>query len=213
MAKYIQGIHDFLNDLCKKGLTGYFPPEEIDRAVYNASKDLYLVEYRRYEETQELTDSFAVFKSDPLALSINSSTGQANYPNDYNHLTNMLCPTSLTGEVKEIDDGMVGRKLTNPNTPPTLQYPICVLYDTYIQFYPFTVTGVTMTYLRDPIQPVYAYTIVSGRYEYNDSASVDIEWRVTDQNKVTMRALKFLGITLDDATLAQFGELQQKDNE
>lgn len=211
MAKYIQGIHDFLNLLERKGLTGYFPPEEIDLAVYNASKDLYLVEYRKFEETQEITDTFAVFKSDPLPLTIVS--GQASYPSDYNHLVGLLCPTAANGIVQEIDEGMIGLKLSNPVTPPNLQYPCCVLENSYIQFYPSNTTGVTMTYLKDPIQPVYAYTIVAGRYVYNDSASIDIEWRVTDQNKVTMRALEYLGITLDDATLAQFANMEQKQNE
>lgn len=211
MAKYIQGIHDFLNLLERKGLTGYFPPEEIDIAVYNASKDLYLVEYRKFEETQEITDSFTVFKSNPLLLTITS--GQATYPSDYKHLVGLLCPTAANGIVQEIDEGMIGLKLANPITPPTLLYPCCVLENTYIQFYPGNVTGVTMTYIKNPIQPSYAYTIVGGRYVYNDSASIDIEWGVTDQNKVTMRALKYLGITLDDATLAQFGDLIQKENE
>jgi hypothetical protein len=213
MAKNIQGMHDFLNLLYRKGLTGYFPPLEIDVAIYNASKDLYLVEDRKYELTQELTDTFAVFKSTPLPLTI-PSNGQYPYPDDYNHLIGMLCSTSLNGIVQEIDEGMIGLKLANPLTPPTLQYPCCVLENDYIQFYPnSSITGVTMTYLKYPIQPVYAYTIVNGRYVYNDSASVDVEWRITDINKVTIRALEYLGITLSDQVLAAFGDSIQKKNE
>lgn len=212
MAKNISGIHDMINLLAKKGLTGYFPPEDIDKAVYKASNDLFNEEFKKYEETQEISDSLAVFKSNPTLLTIDGN-GQSPYPDNYRHVTEMLCTSSLTGEAKEIDTAMLGRKLNNPNTPPTLQYPIFSLYSSYIQFYPVTIANVSIVYLKTPLQPIYAYTIVSGRYEYNDSASVDVEWNTTDINKVAMRALSVMGITLDDTVLAQFGELQQKDNE
>jgi hypothetical protein len=212
MAKNIQVIHDMINLLARKGLTGYFPPEDIDQAVYKASNDLFMVEYRKYEQTQEISDSLAVFKSNPTLLTIDSN-GQTNYPANYRHVTEMLCTTSATGEVKEIDTAMLGRKLNNANTPPTLQYPIFTLYSTYIQFYPVTVSNVSIIYLKAPVQPVYAYTIVDGRYVYNDSASVDVEWYTTDISKVTMRALEVMGVVLDDSILAQFGMQQEKDNE
>ena len=212
MAKNISVIHDMINLVIRKGLTGYYPPEDIDKAVYKASNDLFNMEFKKYEETQEVSDSLAVFKSNPTLLTIDGN-GQSPYPANYRHVTEMLCTSSLTGEAKEIDTAMLGRKLNNPNTPPTLQYPIFSLYSSYIQFYPITITNVSIVYLKTPIYPMYAYTIVGGRYVYNDSASIDVEWNTTDINKVALRALEVMGITLDDATLAQFGMQQEKDNE
>ncbi len=60
---------------------------------------------------------------------------------------------------------------------------------------------------------MYAYTIVNGREVYDDTNSVDVEWNVTDQSKVTFRALSILGITLSDSDLTQFGLVETKSNE
>jgi hypothetical protein len=96
--------------------------------------------------------------------------------------------------------------------PPSTEFPICVFYKTYIQFYPETgVEDISMTYLMKPVEAVYAFDITNDREVYNDGASVDIEWREQDINKIIMRTLQILGINLSDAELTNFAI--QKSNE
>ncbi len=209
MAKFIKNMHDLVDLLTAKGKTGYFPRVDIDLAVYAASKDLFDKEYDVYQATKKITDSMGVFLSNPTTMTVDGF-GQVNIPADYLHATSITGGT-VGWPVSEMDEATLALRINDPLCPPTAEYPICKFYKTYIQFYPITLTGIKMTYLKNPIQPVYAYDVVDGREVYDDAASVDIEWNVTDQNKVTMRALEILGITLSEQDLTQFAMVKSKE--
>lgn len=208
--KYIKSIHDLIDLLTKKGKTGYIPRVDIDIAVYTASKDLFREEYRLYEQNQEISDSLTPFKTDPTTLTPNGS-GQATKPADYLHCTSIRAGNY---DVDIIDEAFIGNKLIDEICPPALDFPVCVFYKTYIQFYPITgLTGVKITYLKNPIAPVYAYTLVNGREVYDHANSVDIEWNVSDQDRVTKGALAILGIVLSDQEITGFALEEKKNND
>lgn len=211
MAKKIKDIHDLVDLLTKKGRTGYYSRDEIDLAIYTASKDLFDAYYRVYEMNRRISDSMSVFLSDPTTATLNGS-GQWTYPVDFIHEVNITAGTS--GKVvMEVDQSQAALKINNPLVPPTADYPVFVAYATYLQFYPTTLTGVKVTYLKPPVRPVYAVTISSGREVYDDANSVDVEWNLTDISKVTMRTLSALGVSLEDMNLTQWSEMKEKDNE
>ncbi len=206
--KYIKSIHDLIDLLTLKGKTGYIPRVDIDIAVYTASKDLFREEYRLYEQTQEISDSLTPFKADPTTLTLDVN-GKATKPADYLHCTSMR---SGTITVEEIEEAFIGEKLNDDLCPPEASFPVCVFYSTYIQFYPITISGVKITYLKNPVAPLYAYDLVNDREVYNDTNSIDVEWNVGDQGRVTLRALSLLGITLSDQELTGFSLEEQKNN-
>ncbi len=207
--KYIKSIHDLIDLLTAKGKTGYIPRIDIDTAVYTASKDLFREEYRLYEQNQEISDSLTPFKTDPTPLTLDGD-GKATKPVNYLHCTSMRAGTIT---VEEIEESFIGEKLNDDLCYPTLDYPIFILYKTYIQFYPANIPVVTITYLKNPVAPVYAYDIVNGREVYNDTNSVDVEWNVGDQARVTRRALAILGVTLSNQELSGFALEELKNNE
>ncbi len=69
------------------------------------------------------------------------------------------------------------------------------------------------SYLKLPVQPIYAVTIVNGREVYDDVNSVDIEWNGIDITKVSTRALSILGINLEDLKLVEWSEAKETKNE
>jgi hypothetical protein len=207
--KYIKYIHDLIDLLTKKGKSGYFPRVDIDTAVYTASKQLFDEEYKKYEINQEVSDSLKVFQTDPTSLSLDGA-GKVNKPADYLHVTSLRDSTNK--DIDVIAEAFIGTRLDDEICPPEVGFSICVFYKTYLQFYPIGTTGVKITYLKNPVQPVYAYTVVNGREVYDDTNSVDVEWNVSDQSKVTMRALAILGVALSDSELAQFGIVEAKIN-
>jgi hypothetical protein len=209
MPKFIKNIHDLVDLLTAKGKTGYIPRVDIDLAVYAASKDLFDVEYSKYQTSKKITDSMSVFLSDPMTLTVDV-LGQEDIPDDYLHATSITGGT-YGNPVREMDEATLALKRNDPLCPPDAEYPICKFYKDYIQFYPITLTNIKLTYLKNPIQPVYAYTIEDDREVYDDASSVDIEWNVTDQNKVTMGALQILGVTLSEQDLTQFAMVKAKE--
>lgn len=94
--------------------------------------------------------------------------------------------------------------------PPTKKYPIGEFYDTYIQVYPVNVQKVMLTYLREPLTAVWAYTIVNNRPVYNAAGSTDIDVPYLNKNDLAMIYLKYQGINLSDMQLTAFADQMEK---
>jgi len=69
-----------------------------------------------------------------------------------------------------------------------------------------------LEYFKAPAKPLYAYTPVGSRYEYDDAASVDIEFSHLLFNDIKKRVLSGLGINLRDRDLTIYSE-QSKAND
>lgn len=208
MAKYIEEIHTFVNFLTGKGQTGYFSPEEIDGAVYEASKDLFNDRYVQFAQTKRLTDDLSPFKSNPTLLTIDTD-GHADKPVDYLYAV-AITSGATNVKVEEIEDAFIGNELNDPLCGPEVEYPICAFYDEYIQFYPITgLSNVKITYLKSPVKPLWAYTIVNDRPVYDDASSVDVEWNAQNIRELTTRTLKYLGVTLREGELVQFAQISE----
>jgi hypothetical protein len=202
MAKKIKEIHDQVNLLTAKGRTGYHTPKEIDIAVYMASKILYNEMYRFYEETDEISDSMSVFLSNPTLLTLTS--GDAQVPDDFVHEVGYISANGK--QVKRVTHAQLAKKLQSALTPVTVDYPVCVFYSTFIRFYPTTLTNVYMTYLKKPVEPLYAFTVSSGRPVYDDDNSIDVEWGQDDITKLTNKTLEILAQNLSDPALLQYAK-------
>ncbi len=207
MAKKIKEIHDQINLLTVKGRTGYHTAAEIDIAVYMASKELYNDYFRFFEKENALHDSLRPFTTDPTVITL--SAGQYTLPADFIHDIGQITSGANDVSVDVVDRSALAKRRENELVPPTVDYPICTYYNTYIQFYPTSITNVKFSYLKKPVQPVYATTIVNGREVYDDVNSVDVEWIETDLAKVTTRAMSVLGINLEDMKLVQWSEMKE----
>lgn len=210
MAKFINDIHEFIDFLTGKGQTGYHTPEEIDNAVHVASRELFNEMRKVFEQTRIVTTDLIPFFSDPTQLTL--TNGQATYPPGFKYTA------SFSGgpngrPIKEVDKAMLANKINDPLCPPSADYGVCVYYKNHIQFYPTNISNVEVAFLKEPVKPVWAYTVVNGRYVYDDTSSVDIEWGEQNHNQIMMRALSHLGINLRENELMQFAEIQKKETE
>lgn len=209
MAKKIKEIHDLVEFLTTKGRIGYNTAEEIDLAVYTASKWLYDFYYAMFDENNALHDSLRPFTSDPTVITLTND--QYILPVDFVHEIGDITAGGIFVDV--VDRAAQAKRINNASFPPTPQHPICTFYNTYVQFFPTGLTNIKFAYLRLPVQPVYATTIVNGREVYDDSSSVDIEWNGIDITKVSTRALSILGINLEDLKLVEWSEAKEGKNE
>lgn len=203
MAKFIKDIHDFVNFLTGKGQTGYHSPEEIDEAVYFASRDLFDEKYKLYQINQLSTDDLKPFSSGPTTITIDVN-GQFALPVDYFHLSSIGFGTSYT-RIEQVEDAFLSNKLNDPLCGPDASHPIVIMYDQYMQFYPISgISSPKFNYLKTPVRPVYAYTIVNDRPVYDDGSSVDVEWNTGNQSELALKTLNYLGINLREGELVQY---------
>jgi len=105
--------------------------------------------------------------------------------------------------------------LLSPLTQPTTDFPIYLYENDTLFVYPTTIqTGVTISYLKKPVDVVWAYTTGSlGQFIYDTITSVDFELNVSEQTNVMTRVLAYSGIIINDPTIIQTaaGEIQKEE--
>jgi hypothetical protein len=215
----IKTVWDLTRALCKKHNTAYLDPDQfnlyINRAQVTKFMELYgnPQEYQpglpapriAYEVTQKVTDDLRQFKKEAI-LTVDSD-GKSNYPADYVH-TLSIGKNDRPIEVVRQELEMYRR--SSKIVGPTVHDPICVLKETYYQFYPKDIASAELSYLRQPQEAKFAVTIVSGRPVYDPTLSINLEWPDVAVNDIVMRALSYIGISIKDAEILQYAETLKK---
>ena len=99
----------------------------------------------------------------------------------------------------------VTQLLLSPLTQPTTDFPIYLYENDTLFVYPTTIqTGVTISYLKTPADPVWGYGVGTlGQFEYSAGTSTDFELNISEQTNVITRILAYAGIIINDPTIIQ----------
>lgn len=208
----IDEVYQFVNFQANKNQSGNITPQQFSLAAFRAQQEFINKEYRLWQNTREVTDALSPFLM-PVVLSPNTD-GQIFYPADYMHIVSLRAlyfknNVAIPVEVREVSDDDAGDVFMSPIVNPTLKYPVINYYDSYIQIYPKNVASIQFTYFRYPAQPVWAYTMVSGRPIYDPSNSVQFEVRSEFLNEVAEMICSYFSIFLRDQSLTQYAEMQK----
>jgi hypothetical protein len=231
----IKTVWEIVRFLCKKNNTAYLDPDQFNLVINRAQMTKFMemygnpVEYQpgapaprvAYEVTQKVTDDLKQFKQEKV-LTINKY-GQAPYPENYVHTLSLgsryykqtedckegetevfIAPIEVVNQDKEM------QRRASRIVGPTKKSPICILKDTYFQFYPENIGSVQLSYLRQPREARYGVTIVSGRPVYDQATSVDLEWPDVAVNDIVMRALSYIGLSIKDGDITQYAETKKQ---
>jgi hypothetical protein len=182
-----------------------------------------------------LVDSTATFLSDGLTAGdvvVNGNTGAVST------ITNVVSNTLIalssniftaagqiyniySKAVKEADKVSVG-KITMLNasslTSPTEFYPSYTLEEETIKLFPDTIDAkgkVECVYFRYPKTPKWTYiTLVSGEPAFDQSQPdyQDFELPFSDNYIIVMKILQYCGISIRETEVAQFGMIQEQQN-
>ena len=84
-------------------------------------------------------------------------------------------------------------------------------YEGNYNFLPNTVTSVSIDYICDVTDVIWAFTLDgAGRQVYNAGASVQPKWDATSIIEITKRSLTQLGVSFKDADFTNFGRTAQQ---
>lgn len=111
--------------------------------------------------------------------------------------------TTANVDILRVDHSKLASKLNSSIDAPTLTKPCFNEVGTNYKFYPSSLTSASITYLRLPNSPVWGYTTVGGRPVYDAGSSVQSEWNDADLNKIIMRAVGLIGVSINDQLLIQ----------
>jgi len=219
----IKEIHDFILLLLNKHNTGYATPEEIDTALDRAQMWYFNRLYGNIEEyqpgrpvprvaygmTQALHDHLAPFKESDTdnttsgGLLVISNT-------DYMHL---LAISKANKTIPILSEDEVAYRLDSYILAPTSSEPIAKISgDGRVQLYPKEAhSDIDIDYLVRPAKPVFGYTQSGRTITYNSGTSTQMQWNEPALNAIIMRAVNYLGVSLEDGLAVQYseGKIQQ----
>lgn len=212
--------YTLLNFYINKEQGGWYSPEELTRIVDRAQRTLYNTYYTKYATSQRLDDALAPFKVDYQFTTITTSpSGLIETPDNYLDLLALYTiRVDSNGThrraVEIVNEEELAIRLESQVVPVTLDDPIGIIKtDWDIQLYPAQPQSGVVMYLRSPVAPVYAYSVVSGRViVYNQGASTQLEWSDKDIETILLIALNGLGINLSEADVLQWSELKTQQN-
>ncbi len=214
-AKLIKQIHDAVDVAFDQGLTHHWSRAQIDVAVYLAQMTLFRELLREHPRTLRTRNLLLPFqKSATIAL----TAGIGTIPADFEHEIEFFLEDAGKTHIPEIERGYWDTRRRDPIDPPSATRPICTVYGdstgaAKVEVAPTTVASIGVLRFIEPRQPVYATTVNgSGQTVYDDTATVDVLWSPTVHDLIAERALKILGIALNDVQALQVAmQAEQKD--
>ena len=206
-----------------KAQNGYLTPSEFNLTINQAQvsyQDYLLGEFQQYQpgrpqarinysQNQNIRQRLTpLLETAPLV--VNAGTGAVLYPADYVQADSLL--TSTLQRVRYTQQDSL-YSYYNSTIDPVATNPIYMITGTGFQFYPITIGTVTLNYIKEAPQIIWGYTLVSGRPVYNPATynpstqptgSQQPVWADVDLLEIIARALKLIGLNLQDGQLQQY---------
>jgi hypothetical protein len=208
----IAEFHEWVNFLCDKDQADYFPPEEIDRALYRAIMWMYsaFVDASKDDNYNHTgLDPFRVswffqttdFTNGLLALPANCEFVTGMQVQRYNNTTQQTEYYPL----KQYRSDEIGDALRSQVCPVSESDPaVHITGKLNRQFYPKQGFNGDLFYLKKPTKPVFSYTM-NGRVPVQDvNTSVNPEFAEPYMNDVAAKAVEYLGLNASSDELVQW---------
>lgn len=216
----LQVIHNHIRYILQKERGGWVAPEEIDDVLHRAQWEKYIDYFKIYATDQEAKDNLTVFST---KLQFTTSNGVVTLPTDttvnpcYEHLLSMYVQyfdnkhqVIRYKPVKFYSESEIPEMMDVQILAPTVTDPLGEQTSRGVfQLYPkVSLSGYTY-YLRQPVRPLFSYTMVGRVITYNSGSSVQMEWNETCLDKIIMKAIQLVGVNLGDGEIVQFTETKQ----
>lgn len=196
-----------------KAQNGYLTPSEFNLTINQAQvsyQDYLLGEFQQYQygrpqarinysQNENIRQRLSPLITS-ATLTINGS-GEAVYPADYVQADTII--TTAFNRVRFVQQDAL-YSYYNSQIDPIATNPIYLLEPTGFQFYPVTLGSAILTYVKDAPEIVWAYTTVNGRPVYSSGTSVQPVWDNVDLLEIIARALKLIGLNLQDGQVQQY---------
>lgn len=207
MAKFIKQFYDFLTFVEGSDITTRRPPEQIDEALYFVIMVEFNEWIKHYPKTKEVEEMLMNFKR---KKDITLSSGIGSLPPDYGLYREIFKSDGKT-KIDVVEDLYWPDRINRKIGPVTEVEPVAKIEFSkaetpvkVLEVYPATLPSVEMHYFKTPTKPKYAYDIVSDRYVYNDTNSIDIEFSIFNYPNLLYKVAQMVSVNLRDTPFNQY---------
>jgi hypothetical protein len=207
-----------------KSQNGYLTPSEFNLIINQAQvsyQDYLLGEFQQYQygraqarinysENENIRQRLSPLITE-TTLTINGTSGEASYPNDYVQADAII--TTAFKRVRFVQQDSL-YSYYNSEIDPVATNPIYLIEPAGFQFYPKTLGSAILTYVKEAPSIVWAYTTVSGRPVYAPTqtgvgvtpttGTIQPIWADVDLLEIIARALKLVGVNLQAGQVEQY---------
>lgn len=217
----LQAAYDFLNFWISKYTGSFYSPPELDLIVDRGQMSLFSELRPKYATSQRIKDALSPFISRYDFLAGDTPAGLITIPSNQNCLAILDImisyvdgATTRYAAVPILNSDERGDRLRSQIVAPTATEPIAESAGANIlQLWPKSAMAGTVTFLKRPVAPVFAYSLISGRViSYNSDGSTQLQWGEDWQNAVLLKALSSIGINLTDAEISGYAEQKTNQN-
>jgi hypothetical protein len=160
------------------------------------------VEFGQNEDIRQRLSPFIPY---PVTLAINGS-GLAPYPNGYLN-SDAMWYGAYKRRVKFIQQDRVDSHV-NSYIDPIATNPVYLIYKDGFQFYPTNLGSATLSYIKQPDQLHWGFTLdIYKRPIYDSTTSVQPQWADLDILEIIVRALAIVGVNLQLNVVEQYSQV------
>lgn len=132
-------------------------------------------------------------------------TGYASYPLGYQHTAGVRSYYNTKERpVELVENKAWGEVIASELMAPTKIFPKYTEFANEYRFLPRDIGIVMLDYWREPVKPIWNYTIVNNKEVYASSGSVDFEFGAFALNAVAANYLKLIGCNIQSDVLSKF---------
>lgn len=212
MSVNINSFKVFVEAIQNKNQAGNtITPAQFNSFAHQAQMQVFEKDRLIFLKTGDSSDFIDYFLKS-IIVSPNYSTGYLSYPLDFQHTAGVR--SYYNGKerpVELIENKAWGEVQASELMMPTKIFPKYTEFSGEYRFLPRDIGIVMLDYWKEPVKPVWAYTIVNNVPTYNPSASVDFEWGAFALNAVASVYLQLCGVNLKDVELSNFSSQFQKE--
>jgi hypothetical protein len=209
----INDLYNLADYICRKERGVFINPQEFTDAMDWGQMELYQTCFAVYGVNQTIHDALSNFKVRQQFTS--AADGTVTFNSDYLHLLGGVFTVtgSTINPVRFLSQDELPQALTAQLRAVSLSSPIAVDNAGGFYLYPQSQQTGFYTYMKRPAIPVLAFTLsgTDGRtVTYNPSGSTQLEFTDIYYNNILSRALKLIGINMDEQGIEAFAQSQSQ---
>ena len=212
MARNINDIYNLALYITRKERGAYISPDELCQCLDFGQMEFYEECFKIYGINQTIHDALSNFKIRQQFTS--ASDGTVTFNSNYLHLLAGVFTVygSTVNPVRFLVEDELPDALTAQLRKVTLNSPIAVDSANGFSLYPQSTQTGFYTYLKRPATPVLGYTQVGRVLTYDPNTSTQLEFTDAYVNTILSKALKLVGVNMDENGIEQFAQLQSKES-